>query len=134
MNAAIGRPPREKRPAHLRALRAFVASDCGGWMPKDECVWPCIHCGGRGTVWAPGSQSCPIEGNKMRDTVTCSACGGKKTGPRRDWAAAYKQRLADWRARRDTREALNDAVERALAKLSPDDVAALSACSWWRRT
>lgn len=35
----------------------------------------CFLCFGRGRIWT--QDSCPIEGNKMRDSMVCPLCNGK---------------------------------------------------------
>lgn len=61
----------------------------------------------------------------MRDTVTCSACNGKKVGPRAPWMDALQRaragHAADVRRERD-RIAL---CKRALAKLTDEEASVL---------
>ena len=77
-------------PPSLRNLHAFVEAMCFTHVKPGE-PWPCYQCEGRGSIYAPGSRPCPIEGNKMRDRVACPSCGGSKIGPRAPWTAALKE-------------------------------------------
>jgi hypothetical protein len=73
----------------------------------DPTLWPCLPCGGDGWVYDPHDPPCPIEGNKLRNRLTCQGCGGSGCGPKRPVVAHYKQAVAkdkaeleQWRLRR----------------------------------
>lgn len=68
--------------------------------PHVEGAYPCTHCGGDGWVYDPDDPPCPIEGNKMRTRLKCTACAGSKQGPRDAVVRRYNHALAQWREKK----------------------------------
>jgi hypothetical protein len=70
----------------------------------------CIRCEGSGRIYDPKDPRDPIEGNKMRNVISCQICAGSGIGKLSDWkkywradkkffTAKWKQEAAD-KARR----------------------------------
>lgn len=36
--------------------------------------FPCMECNGRGKIYDPDEQPCPVEGNKLRSLIPCGVC------------------------------------------------------------
>jgi hypothetical protein len=53
----------------------------------------CLVCSGSGRVYDPDDPPCPIEGNKCRRIIACSACGKSGEGKESEWRRWYK----DWK-------------------------------------
>lgn len=80
--------------------------------------YPCLDCEypASGWIYAPGSQSCPIEGNKMRSRIKCPSCDGTGTGDRHSCKAAYDRAIALWEERVEKWRAEKTAFDAAMKK------------------
>jgi len=116
-----------KRPyANLSAFRRlhfFWKRD--QWLTENADKWPCLVCFARGWNYDPATPSCPIEGNKMRDTLRCTVCGGTGCGPRKAVAEAYQAAIARWRQEAHAYDALVQIRKEALRKLTQEEINAL---------
>ena len=86
-----------------KSFNAFKR-DWGYLYAKDELLKvptfiPCHNpdCRGRGWIYDPNEQPCPVEGNKMRSRLKCTDCGGTGCGS--------KKKLQEIHRARHTREA-----------------------------
>lgn len=116
-------------PRRLETLHNYVQSACLHAGTVREMLadgkWPCHVCLGRGWDYDPNDRPCPIEGNKMRDRITCPECGGGGYGERdwweRRWQLARDQRAAEINAF----ESVRAVMRQALDKLTTEEAAAL---------
>jgi hypothetical protein len=52
--------------------------------------FPCQECCGGGWIYDPNDEPCPIEGNKIRNKLTCPVCKGSRQGDKKDYIAEQK--------------------------------------------
>lgn len=114
---------RPKRP--YRTLAEFAARHNWGGRKLEPGTYPCQPCGGRGWVYDPDDPPCPIEGNKMRNTLRCQCCGGSGRGTRQACAAAYKEVIDKWKAEVVEYDRLAALHKGAVKKLTADEIHAL---------
>jgi len=116
-------------PRYLETLHAYVQSTCGRSDRVRDLLangkWPCPLCDASGKIWDPREKPCPIEGNKMRSTITCNRCGGCGVFPHEYWVDRWEKardKHMDEMAAHDSKRVL---MCRALAKLTVAEAAAL---------
>jgi predicted Fe-S protein YdhL (DUF1289 family) len=51
----------------------------------------CFDCDGSGWIWDPDSPRDCIEGNKMRNSISCPGCNRTKVGSLSKWKDAWKK-------------------------------------------
>jgi hypothetical protein len=63
---------------------------------------PCHNpdCRGRGWIYDPNDQPCPVEGNKMRTRLKCTDCNGSGNGDKKKLMAIYKAEVEQKNNRR----------------------------------
>lgn len=116
-------------PRWLETLHAYVQGACLPAGTVREMLaddkWPCPVCLGREWDYDPNDPPCPIEGNKMRNRITCPDCGGSGHGERswwkNQWLAVHAQRIAEISAFASVRAVMRQALD----KLTPEEAAAL---------
>ena len=116
---------RPQRP--YRNLAEFCAKRAwpGRRAVPGETFYPCLTCLGRTWVYDPHDPPCPVEGNKMRNTLQCEACGGTGRSSREACSAAYRKVIAEWKEKATRYDRLAALRKEALSRLKPDHVVAL---------
>lgn len=129
-------------PLYLYWLHSYVLHTCGHSTRVINILaqgdWPCPQCNGLGRDWDPDDPPCPIEGNKMRNRITCPRCNGTRVTTRSEWQqmldAAVARHNADARERMTQRAVMRQALDKltaeeaaALGWEKPDDAAAIRA-------
>jgi len=112
-------------PLYLYWLNSYVLHTCGHSTRVINILaqgdWPCPQCNGLGRDWDPDE----IEGNKMRNRITCPDCGGSGHGERswwkNQWLAVHAQRIAEISAFASVRAVMRQALD----KVTTEDAAAL---------
>lgn len=116
-------------PRRLETLHGYVQSMCpDSGTVRDMLAdgrWPCPACFGRGWDYDPNDRPCPIEGNKMRNRITCPECEGAGTGSRIPWVDLWERRRDRFLDVAAAHEAQRAMMCQALAKLTPEEAAAL---------
>lgn len=87
--------------------------------------YPCLVCVARGWHYHPDSQCDPVEGNKHRETVRCEACQGTGQGTKKVCFKAYTEILNRWHISVTIFKANVTRRQRALAKLTEQEIEAL---------
>jgi hypothetical protein len=87
--------------------------------------YPCLTCRGQGTVCDPADPPCPVEGNKYRRTIRCTACGGNGKGAKEVCRQAYRAVLKACRQEQDEYDRLARLRREALKRLTKDEIRAL---------
>jgi DnaJ-class molecular chaperone len=86
---------------------------------------PCLACRGQGTVYDPEDPPCPVEGDKCRRTIRCTACGGSGRGSKEACRQAYRQTLEAYRQEKAEYDRLAGLRRQALKRLTEAENAAL---------
>lgn len=116
-------------PRHLESVNAFIRRTLGestrvmNILARGE--WPCVHCDGRGTIYDPDDPPCIIEGDKMRNRITCPRCCGSGRGEHDWWEQRWQTERAENMAKVSAFESVRAVVRQALAKLTTEEAAAL---------
>lgn len=87
--------------------------------------YPCLACRGQGTIYDPNDPPCPVEGNKYRRTIRCTACGGSGKGTKAACRQAYQETLEAYRTERREYDRLARLRRAAIQKLTNDEIRAL---------
>jgi hypothetical protein len=90
-----------------------------------ENAFPCLECDGDGWIYDPKDQPCPVEGNKMRDRLTCPKCKGTRTCPREEFRAYHLEVQKLQKGKYDQAVDGLAKLQKALNKLSPADYQAI---------
>src|SRR5271166_1261865 len=114
------RRTKPKRPN--KHLADFVQKHGCGQPPGK---YPCLACRGRGIVYDPADPPCPVEGNRGRRTIACTACGGSGESTQEACRKAYKDAIARFHAEAHDYKALVKIRQEALASLTKEQVQAL---------
>jgi hypothetical protein len=113
---------RTKPTRPYKNLADFVAKHgCG--QPRGK--YPCLACRGRGTIYDPEDPPCPIEGNRYRREILCTACGSSGQGTREACRQAYKAAIERFHAEAHEYKALVQKRKEALAGLTQEEIQAL---------
>ena len=114
------RRTKPKRP--YKHLADFVQKHGCGQPPGK---YPCLACRGRGTVYDPEDPPCPVEGNRGRRTVACTACGGSGEGTREACRQACRKTVEAYRQEKAEYDRLVCLRHEAIQRLTKDEIAAL---------
>lgn len=87
--------------------------------------YPCLACRGQGTVYDPTDPPCPVEGNKYRRTIRCTACGGSGKGSKAACRQAYQKLVEEYRQERAEYDQLAGIRRQVLRQLTKEEVQAL---------
>ena len=87
--------------------------------------YPCLACRGQGAVYDPEDPPCPVEGNKYRRTIRCTACGGSGKGTREACRQACRKTVEAYRQEKAEYDRLVCLRHEALQRLTKDEIAAL---------
>lgn len=115
----------------MRPYREFAEfctrRTCGaGRLKPGVSFYPCLACGGRGWGYDPHDPPDPVEGNKHRETLECSACNGSGENSRKACLAAYRNVINEWREDVALFKGQVQHRRNALAKLKPEEIAAIN--------
>lgn len=95
-----------------RNLQEFRQSIVKYGTKASSLDWPCLTCNGKGWAYDPNDPPCPVEGNKMRDRISCKICGGSGIGTRKLCMEAYKKIIENWKESLSKWEFLKDAWDK----------------------
>ena len=117
-------------PRHLATLHAYVQGVvcCNYGSVRDMLAdgkWPCPLCDGRGKIYDPDDPPCIIEGDKMRNRITCPRCCGSGRGEHDWWEQRWQTERAENMAKVSAFESVRAVMRQALAKLTAEEAAAL---------
>lgn len=116
-------------PLYLYWLNSYVLYTCGHSTRVINILaqgnWPCPQCDGLGRDWDPDDPPCPIEGNKMRNRITCPRCKGTRVTTRSEWQQMRDAAVARYNADARERMAQRAVMRQALDKLTTEEAAAL---------
>lgn len=116
-------------PSYLETLHGYVLHTCGRSTRVINILaqgnWPCPQCNGLGRDWDPDDPPCIIEGNKMRNRITCPHCKGTCVTSRSEWQRMRDAAVARYNADARERRAQRAVMRQALDKLTPEEAAAL---------
>src|SRR5208282_3042467 len=87
--------------------------------------WPCLACRGRGWDYDPEDPPCPIEGNRGRNTVPCTACGGSGNGTKAACVKAYREAIQRFKEEADDYKTLIKVRKNLLQGLSQTQIRAI---------
>ena len=87
--------------------------------------YPCLTCRGQGTVYDPTDPPCPVEGNKYRRTIRCTACGGSGRGTKEACRQAYQKIVEEYRQEKADFDRLAGLRREALERLEDEEIQAL---------
>ena len=87
--------------------------------------YPCLACRGQGTTYDPEDPPCPVEGNKYRRTIRCTACGGSGKGTKEACRQTYRKSVEAYRQEKDEYDWLVRLRKAALARLTKEEIQAL---------
>ena len=87
--------------------------------------YPCLACRGQGTVYDPNDPPCPVEGNKYRRTIRCTACGGSGKGTKAACRQAYQKVVEEDRQEKAEYDRLFRLRREAIQRLTKDEIGAL---------
>lgn len=91
----------------------------------DPTFVPCPDCKGRRRIYDPCEEPDPVEGNKLRNRITCPSCKGTGEGSWKEARQAYQKAVAGYRERLAMWE-YNEALrQNGLAKLTAGEKRAL---------
>lgn len=116
-------PIRQKRP--YKSLAEFCEKQGCLGRKLDHGEYPCLTCRGRRWVYDPNDPPCPIEGNKMRNTLKCDACAGTGRSTRKACAAAYQKVIDEWKKEVTEYDRLEALRKSAIEKLTADEIHAI---------
>ena len=88
-------------------------------------LWPCPLCDGRKRICDPSDPPCPIEGDKMRNRITCTRCHGAGNITQEWWLDAWQRARDMHTAEVVALDAMRALMRQALAKLTVEEAAAL---------
>lgn len=88
-------------------------------------AWPCTRCRGDGRIYDPNDPPDPVEGNRHRDVIDCTACNGTGCIGRELFAATYREIISKYLHDKEEYETLVKAKKVAIAKLSDLELRAL---------
>lgn len=83
--------------------------------------YPCLACRGQGTVYDPNGPPCPMQGNKHRRLINCTACGGNGKGTKQACRQAYRKALEAYRQEKAEYDHLVRLCREALRKLTKEE-------------
>jgi hypothetical protein len=92
---------------------------------EDPAFYPCLYCGSDGWVYHPDSSSCPVEGNRMRDRITCQVCRGSGRGEKLPLQNVYKMAIQKWDDEKARFEEMFSKAKCALLDLPTEELIAL---------
>ena len=87
--------------------------------------YPCLACRGQGTVYDPDAPPCPVEGNKYRRTIRCTACGGSGRWAKEACRQAYREILKAYHEEKAEYDRLCGLRSQALKRLTKEEIRAL---------
>lgn len=111
----------------IRDMRERVLFGSNRFFDEHHDKWPCFACRGNGRIYDPADPPCPIEGNKMRDVIMCSDCGGTRCIPFKEFKAAYSQAINKYKEEKARYQGLVKTRRIALKKLTSEECQALKA-------
>jgi len=95
------------------------------WLGQPRGKYPCLACRARGWNYDETDPPCPVEGNRGRRIIDCTACGGTGAGPKEACRKAYKEAIANFHAEAHEYKALVQARKEALSLLTKRQIQAL---------
>jgi DnaJ-class molecular chaperone len=84
--------------------------------------YPCLVCGGQGTVYDPTDPPCPVEGSKYRQPIRCAACGGSGKGTKEACRQAYQKTVDVYRREKAVYDEFARLRRQALKKLTKEEI------------
>jgi len=86
--------------------------------------YPCLACRGQGTVYDPNDPPCPIEGNRYRNIIPCTACGTSGKGTKAACRQAYQKVVEEYRREKAEYDRLAALRRQALGRLTKEEIQA----------